>query len=644
MDTAKRETYAVPTLSQLMDLHGNDWDRENKIFQTMTSRSLDDQKRLEFATLWNLLSAWDVGRRISLVIPAQLAERKKHLQLTLHALQYQTFFSLRPRHSILEIIIVNDGPATPEDVFQVARYKHELAELRVFCLKESLRPARARNVGLYYSRGDIVFFLDCDMLLEPDLIAEHIIRHEYIPNLALLSFRADIEPSDAEKILIEADSRKKSPEANSAANLLLNAEWEKDWKAREHTIVAESVLNERTLHLGEKVSIYEITHGLREWNGQFHGEGTHCDRNLPSVFATSCVSVRREHLMAVGGFRSHYYGWGIEDRDLGSRLLARGVRLVTVRSAGARHIVHPERTKDEKDGDMKANIARYNSLLHEPYHEYPENLTKQIAQLVRDKIIYPALEFTHGTALPRTQKPQSLQSPLDLALETILRQADSFLRRSIRGMSKNGDPVNVAEGELKWRVVLEESPGGVLSVRIGLNTSHRREGSIRLNHGAGWVGFVVEHAISKLRGSIVPDLGIALRPMAVDFTQTDSKSVEIAHAGLSERDLEHTDYYRFIVAAPIVIFLGWPERSHYCMGAIAVHSALNVDIMQRFASEDGPLVSAIAAGASEEGIKAAIASKKPSAECEFLRDLLRDVAQACGDLIVRYWIDSEHKG
>lgn len=66
MATTRNESYAVPTLSKLIDLHGNDWEKENQIFREMTLRNLDDQEPLEFDTQWNLLSAWNVGRRISL--------------------------------------------------------------------------------------------------------------------------------------------------------------------------------------------------------------------------------------------------------------------------------------------------------------------------------------------------------------------------------------------------------------------------------------------------------------------------------------------------------------------------------------------------------------------------------------------------
>ncbi|WP_158621349.1 galactosyltransferase-related protein [Streptomyces triticirhizae] len=41
---------------------------------------------------------------------------------------------------------------------------------------------------------------------------------------------------------------------------------------------------------------------------------------------TCDVSVRREHLTAVGGFDEAYLEWGLEDTDLGYRLRAHGLR------------------------------------------------------------------------------------------------------------------------------------------------------------------------------------------------------------------------------------------------------------------------------------------------------------------------------
>lgn len=637
MPTPNREAYAVPTLFQLMDFHGNNWDEENRIFKQITSRELDDTKLLDPGTHWNHLSAWDVGRKISLVVPTQLPERKRHLQLTLKALHHQSFIRLGPRRSILEIVIVNDGPAEPDDVFQVAKFKPERAELRVFCLEHKLGPARARNIGLYYSRGDIIFFLDSDMLLEPHLIAEHIIRHEYIPNLALLSFRDDIELDKAEQTLESADPR-------IEGSLTLNADWQKDWKARPHKISRSTTINGTSLRVGRKYRIYDITEGLRHWKSYFHGQDTHSDRNLPSAFATSCVSVRREHLIAVGGFRSHYKGWGIEDRDLGSRLLARGVRLVTVRSAGARHIKHVESPPETKEVDKTANIARYNSLIHEPYHERPDNLTRQITQLVKEQIICPALEFLHGTALPRTQKTLTGQSPLVLALETLLRQADYYFRHWVQSMHTTSGATNVAQGDLKWRVMLEESPGGALSVQAAINTTNRPDGStLRLPSGGGWVGFIVQNAMMRLQGSVAgapPD--IALRPMAVDFTDADSESVAIAHSGLTDADKVRTAYYRFLIAAPIVIHLGWPNQHYYCNGAVTVHSGISMDFMRAFSLEDAPIVSRLKQAASVQKIGEAI--QPGVATHEILRGILRDLAHSCGDFLVRWWTDSDRNG
>lgn len=642
MTTSEDETYAVPTLSRLMECHGNDWDPENDIFRRITSRDLDDERPLKRDTLWNLLNAWDVGRRISLVIPAQLSKKAAHLQLTLRALRFQTFFGLHPRHSILEIVVVNDGPATPDDVFQVAKYKPDHAELRVFCLKERLQPARARNVGLHYSRGDIVFFLDSDMLLDPGLIAEHIIRHEYIPNLALLSFRSDVGLDDAERKLNEAEAKLNSTDSPDDI-LMLDTKWEKDWKARKHKITKSSTINGKVLRVGQKVSIYEVTDRLRNWDGPFFGDGPHYDRNLPSAFATSCVSVRREHVMAVGGFRSHYYGWGIEDRDLGSRLLGRGVRLIVVRSVGARHIRHQQLTRGQKKSELEENMHRYNSLMHEPYHENAGNLIKQITDLHRDNIIYPALEFVHGTALPRTQKLTHIPSPLDLTLETILRQADSYFRLLVRGIGGNKPADNVAVGDLKWRVVLEHSLGGELLVRVGINLSNRRDGSLRLTRGAGWVGFVVQSATARLRDSDSRSMNIALRPITVNFTSSNTKAVQIAHRGLLDADRERTDYYKFLSAAPIMIPLEWPGQSHYCIGAVSVHSASSLDVMQTLASEDLPIVEAIERGASATEIATIIESGVSSPGSDLLREFLRDLAYCCGDLLAKHWTETRER-
>lgn len=70
----------------------------------------------------------------------------------------------RSNFSPFEVIVVND--ASTDDTLE----KIKPFDCHVKSLPQNVGPAQARNVGVEISKGDILFFLDADMLIEPDTI------------------------------------------------------------------------------------------------------------------------------------------------------------------------------------------------------------------------------------------------------------------------------------------------------------------------------------------------------------------------------------------------------------------------------------------------------------------------------------------
>jgi glycosyltransferase involved in cell wall biosynthesis len=80
----------------------------------------------------------------------------------------------------VEIVVVDDGSPVPADPIVNARQPPPGFTLK--CVRqENAGPAAARNLGFTASRGDIVIFIDDDILVPPELVRQHVEAHELNP-------------------------------------------------------------------------------------------------------------------------------------------------------------------------------------------------------------------------------------------------------------------------------------------------------------------------------------------------------------------------------------------------------------------------------------------------------------------------------
>ena len=121
---------------------------------------------------------------VSVVVPYYAAPRE--LGLVLATLERQTYPS-----ALLEVIIVDDGsPAPLVAPSSALDIKTVRQDDRGFGL------ARARNNGARKSEGDILLFLDCDILVEDDWAASHARRHHAVSDAVTLGLYADVQTDD----------------------------------------------------------------------------------------------------------------------------------------------------------------------------------------------------------------------------------------------------------------------------------------------------------------------------------------------------------------------------------------------------------------------------------------------------------------
>jgi glycosyltransferase involved in cell wall biosynthesis len=106
------------------------------------------------------------GATVSIVMPTY--NRIAGLRRALGALKVQTF----PRTQF-EVIVVSDGSTDGTDDYLAKEPATEV----VVVSQANGGPAAARNAGIRVASGDIVLFIDDDVIASPRLIEEHVLSH-----------------------------------------------------------------------------------------------------------------------------------------------------------------------------------------------------------------------------------------------------------------------------------------------------------------------------------------------------------------------------------------------------------------------------------------------------------------------------------
>ena len=94
----------------------------------------------------------------------------------------------------VEIIVIDDG--SPDPAAPLVNARQAPSGFTLKCVRqENAGPAAARNLGFTASHGDIVIFIDDDILVPAELIREHVEAHELNPGAVI--FGACLPPTEA---------------------------------------------------------------------------------------------------------------------------------------------------------------------------------------------------------------------------------------------------------------------------------------------------------------------------------------------------------------------------------------------------------------------------------------------------------------
>ncbi len=281
-----RRSYEVPPAR----VHGNDW------------RALEVSEPDSFTPAYF----------ITIVIP--YFEQPSELELTLAGIERQTY----PRE-LFEVVVVDDGSnpplATPETSLELrVEYQEDLG----FGL------ARARNTGARAAAGDIIVFLDCDMIPDDDWLVAHARWHHTASDALTMGFRFHVEVDG----------------------------------------IDATAVRERPGTLAELFEGREVTHP--EWIENHMArtnELSSDDDDLFRVVTGGNFGISRSFFEVVGGFDETFTQWGAEDREFAYRAYTMGSLLVPERKAQCWHQGPGATHSEEERSSLELQLAKMSQLV-----------------------------------------------------------------------------------------------------------------------------------------------------------------------------------------------------------------------------------------------------------------------------------------
>ncbi|GAB6984566.1 glycosyltransferase family 2 protein [Nocardioides pyridinolyticus] len=128
------------------------------------------------------LGSWEPSLSVSVVIPAYGAQRL--LPYVLAGLASQTY----PAY-LLEVVVADDDPREPLELPEI-RPEHT----RIVRVEEGWGRANACHTGVLASEGQVIHWLDADMLVEPEEVEAQLRWHHLVDHAVVLGHKWFVDP------------------------------------------------------------------------------------------------------------------------------------------------------------------------------------------------------------------------------------------------------------------------------------------------------------------------------------------------------------------------------------------------------------------------------------------------------------------
>lgn len=272
---------------------------------------------------------------------------------SLYALENQTF-----DHSKMEVIFVDD--ASTDETYTIKNQSFNFPFTYIQC-DTNVGRSKTKNIGIEEAKGEILIFIDSEMILDPDFVEQHYLLHQTEKNLVV----AGCLQHYGTFTVYEPEFKKRQ-----RRRLLALIKKKRKWIPRERRVsFRERIVNSTTdkFPLFTKEQIQKSQYKVLAFHEpvfreiiEFFGLELK-DYTMPWKFViTRNVSLKKSLIEAVGPFYEGFQGHGCEDWEFGYRLYKYGAKIIEYPNVCVYHQEHP-RSKENR----KENIKNYLTFLNQ---------------------------------------------------------------------------------------------------------------------------------------------------------------------------------------------------------------------------------------------------------------------------------------
>ncbi len=227
-----------------------------------------------------------------------------------------------------EVIVVDDGSVKKP----LTNYVSNSKTINAITLESNRGRTEARNIGLSAAKGEIVLFLDSDVLIDENLIINHVKLH-------IESLRHDMkaicvgffEFTDARSKKITKGRLKESD--IGVNDFRIDCTYGATWIGCE----------DDKQFIGQRMRLVDETQQFKDWQGQ------HKAWMLPNMVLGGAFSVVREEINAVRAFDSRFTGYGFTETSAVTKMVAERSNVVIPCLAGGAIHIEDEDTNVPRD-------------------------------------------------------------------------------------------------------------------------------------------------------------------------------------------------------------------------------------------------------------------------------------------------------
>jgi chondroitin synthase len=261
--------------------------------------------------LLNSSKTWQ-KKKVSIVIPAY--ERVNLLKNTLATIIRQDY-----PLDLIDVVIVDDGSKESNCEFVFNEFSSKINLYLAKQVHKGYGLCRARNLGARSAQGEILFFLDSDILLPSNFIRTLMSFHHVSDDCTLLGIRRFI---NSESVEIE----------DLISGKLLPEDIKKCEPANPHL---QKFKDEMGVSIDWRETDFQENNNLKSATNPFR------------YFGGGHASISKDKFIEIGGFDESFSEWGNEDQEFAYRLWSRGQYFIPLLNIYDFHQEEPSKQIDQ---------------------------------------------------------------------------------------------------------------------------------------------------------------------------------------------------------------------------------------------------------------------------------------------------------